>query len=64
MEKPKSSENDRAYRIAFRMNELHDHITDLYENLVDRDFVSADGNVRSVMIELRYILTEIEEDDF
>lgn len=64
MEATKSSENDRAFRIAFRLNTCHDMLTEIYENLVDREYAPADKDVRVVIMELRFILKSIEEDDF
>jgi hypothetical protein len=57
-------ENQRAYRIGIRTKECHDRLTDIYESLVDRDFVIAEKEVKTIMIQLRLILKSIEEDDF
>ena len=59
-----NSENERAFRIAFVINENHKLLANIYENLVDRDFKLAERDVRIVMMDLRLILKSIEEDDF
>lgn len=64
MESNRSSEDERAYRIAFMINTCHTVLADVYENLVDRDFKLADKDLRFVIIELKLILKSIEEDDF
>lgn len=60
----KNSENARAERIAFRLNEQHLLIANIYENLVDRDFVPAERDIRNLIVDLRLILKSMEEDDF
>jgi hypothetical protein len=39
-------------------------LTDIYENLVDRDFIPAEKDIRELIMELKFILKSIEEDDF
>jgi hypothetical protein len=57
-------ENARAERIAFRINEQHLLLANIYENLVDRDFVPAERDIRNLVIDLRLILKSLEDDDF
>jgi hypothetical protein len=59
-----NGENARAERIAFRLNEQHLLIANIYENLVDRDFVPAERDIRNLIVDLRLILKSIEDDDF
>jgi hypothetical protein len=59
-----NSENLRAERISFRINEHHLLLANIYENLVDRDFVLVEKDIRNLIIDLRLILKSIEEDDF
>ncbi len=59
-----SLENERAKRLSLRINEYHNLLADVYENLVDRDFRKVDNDVRFLIMELRCILKSIEEDDF
>jgi len=59
-----NGENARAERIAFRINEHHLLLANVYENLVDRDFVPAEKDIRNLIIDLRLILKSIEDDDF
>jgi hypothetical protein len=64
MNKTSLSENLRAERIAFRVNEHHMMLANVYENLVDRDFTLAEQDIRNIIIDLRLILKSIEDDDF
>jgi hypothetical protein len=57
-------EDQRAERIARRVEEYHRVLTDVYEKLVDREFKSVQKDVVFLVMELRYILKSIEEDDF
>lgn len=59
-----NGENARAERIAFRINEHHLLLANVYENLVDRDFVPAEKDIRNLIIDLRLILKSMEDDDF
>jgi hypothetical protein len=59
-----NSENSRAERISFRINEQHLLLANIYENLVDREFLPVDKDIRNLIIDLRLILKSIEEDDF
>jgi hypothetical protein len=59
-----NGENARAERIAFRINEQHLLLANIYENLVDRDFVPAEKDIRNLIIDLRLILKSLEDDDF
>lgn len=54
----------RAYRIGIRTKECHDRLADIYESLVDRDFVTSEKEIKIIIIQLRMILKSIEEDDF
>lgn len=58
------SENERASRIAKRINEYHSLLSNMYENLVDRDFKLVNKDAQFLIMELRCILKSIEEDDF
>ena len=59
-----NSENSRAERISFRINEQHLLLANIYENLVDREFLPVDKDIRNLIIDLRLILKAIEDDDF
>jgi hypothetical protein len=59
-----NSENLRAERISFRINEHHLLLANIYENLVDRDFLPVEKDIRNLIIDLRLILKSMEEDDF
>jgi hypothetical protein len=59
-----NDENDRANRIAHRINENHLSLANIYENLVDRDFKVVEKEIRNIMLDLRFILKSIPEDDF
>lgn len=57
-------EEQRAERIARRIEEYHIVLTDIYEKLVDRELKSAQKDTQFLIMELRCILKSIEEDDF
>jgi hypothetical protein len=57
-------ENARAERIAFRINQNHLLLANIYENLVDRDFKPAENDLRDLIIDLRLIIKSLEDDDF
>jgi hypothetical protein len=59
-----NGENARAERIAFRISEQHLLLANIYETLVDRDFIPAEKDIRNLIIDLRLILKSLEEDDF
>jgi hypothetical protein len=59
-----NGENARAERIAFRINEHHLLLANIYETLVDRDFIPAEKDIRNLIIDLRLILKSLEDDDF
>jgi len=59
-----NTENARAERIAFRINQQHLLLANIYENLVDRDFIPAERDIRNLIVDLRLILKSIEDDDF
>lgn len=58
------SENERAGRIASRINEYHSLLSDMYDNMVDRDVKLIRRDAQFLIMELRCILKSIEEDDF
>lgn len=60
----KEVENDRAFRIALRMREHHIMLANIYENLVDRDFVSVEREAKKIILDLRLIMKSMEDDDF
>jgi hypothetical protein len=57
-------EHERAFRIQFFTAECQLLITNIYENLVDRDFVIAEKDIKKAITQLRILLKSIEEDDF
>ena len=64
MENNINNENLRAQRICFRILEQHTLLNNIYENLVDRDFVPAEKDIRNLIIDMRLILKSMEDDDF
>lgn len=64
MEKKRDEENARAERISFRMNQNHILLANIYENLVDRDFIIAEKDIKDLILDLRFILKSLEDDDF
>lgn len=59
-----NKENERAFRIQFFTSECHSLLTNIYENLVDREFKLAEKDLRLTITHLRMLLKSIEEDDF
>jgi hypothetical protein len=59
-----SLEDQRARRICFRINEYHFILSNIYEGLVDKDFKTAQKDTQFLIMELRFILKSIEQDDF
>ena len=64
MNTPDYNENERASRIAYRIEEYHSLLANIYENLVDRDFKIVRRETQVLIMELRYVLKSTEEDDF
>lgn len=64
MKENPNGEDERASRIAHRINVDHLMLANIYENLVDRDFKKVEKDIRDIMMDLRFILKSIPEDDF
>lgn len=64
MNTPDHNENERASRIAYRIEEYHSLLANIYENLVDRDFKIVRKETQILIMELRCVLKSTEEDDF
>lgn len=60
----KKLENDRAYRISFRIKENHILLSSIYEKLVDREFIPAEKDIKKLITDLRLIIKSIQDDDF
>ena len=56
-------EDDRAYRIALRVGEKHSLLASIYEKLVDREYESAEKEIKIVILDLRLIIKSSKEDD-
>lgn len=57
-------ENKRAERLAFRVSEYHSVMSNIYENLVDRNFQTVETDVKFLIMELKLILKSMPDDDF
>ncbi len=57
-------EDNRAFRISLRMTENHKLLASVYENLVDRNFLTAEKDIKKVISDLKLIIKSIEDDDF
>ena len=57
-------ENDRAFRISYMTEGIHESITIIYESLVDREYDSVKEEIKLVSREFRAIIKLIEDDDF
>lgn len=64
MNQDRSIEDQRALRIAYRINEYHSSLDNIYEGLVDRDFKLCIKEAQFLIAELRCVLKSIEKDDF
>lgn len=60
----KELELQRAKRILFNTNIIHESIDKIYESLVDREFDFAKKEILTSITELRLLLKSIEDDDF
>lgn len=60
----KEIELQRAKRILFNTNIIHESIDKIYESLVDREFDFAKKEILTSITELRLLLKSIEDDDF
>lgn len=58
------AENKRAERIAFRISQHHVSLANIYECLVDREFVPVKIEIQDMIQDLRFILKSLEDDDF
>lgn len=59
-----NNENTRAERISFRINEQHLLLANIYENLVDREFIPVERDIKNLILDLRLILKSMQDDDF
>jgi hypothetical protein len=64
MESKQTPEGERAYRVNLRISSCHVSLSNIYENIVDRDFDSARKDVKSIINEMKFILKALEDDDF
>lgn len=65
MNKPRNQEEDsRAHRIYMMTEDCHKSITIIYEKLVDREFVTVEKDIRTLIADLRIILKSLEDDIF
>lgn len=64
MQSNNNPENERAFRIHLRIHHCHITLSNIYENLVDRDFDSVSKDAKFVMAEIKLILKALEDDDF
>lgn len=64
MDPQKRQESNRAERILFSIGECQDLLTELYEGLVDREYVEATKNAQQIIIEVKNLIKSMEEDDF
>ena len=64
MKDQKRLDDERAFRIALRIEENHLLLSSVYENLVDREFSSVEKDAKKIILDLRLILKSIPDDDF
>lgn len=63
-DKHKQEESDRAFRIAEMTDECHLLVTKIYESLVDREFVSAEKEMKLLISDIRLMIKSIPDDVF
>jgi hypothetical protein len=64
MDPQRKKESDRAERILFNIEECQELLTNLYEELVDRDYEDAINNAQQMIVEMKNLIKSIGEDDF
>jgi hypothetical protein len=64
MDDNKNDDNARALRIFLMTNECHEKITNVYENLVDKDFEPAKKDLMALISELYVMLKKTKYNDF
>lgn len=64
MDNKKNDDNARALRIFSTTNECHDKITNVYENLVDKEYEPARQDLMALISELYVMLKKIKYNDF
>ena len=64
MDDNKKIEQERDMRILLRLTDYHIALSSIYENIVDRDFEDAELTIRTLVMELRFTLKSIKDDDF
>ena len=58
------AENKRAERILFMINAHHETLTQVYEQLVDREFETIELKLRVMIRDFKDIINSIPDDDF
>jgi hypothetical protein len=64
MDNKKNDDNARALRIFSTTNKCHERVTDIYENLVDKDFEPAKQDLMELITELHVMIKKIKYNDF
>lgn len=62
MSSPSAYDNQRLRHINHLMDELNDSLSDIYENLVDRDITPLKASIKSMTSKLKEIETSIEDE--
>jgi hypothetical protein len=55
---------ERAKKISDRIDELHDVLNDLYEDLVDKNLERAEADIKYLIFDLKVILKSMTHEDF
>jgi hypothetical protein len=64
MDNKKNDDNARALRIFSTTSECHEKLTNVYENLVDKDFEPAKQDLMELITELHVMIKKIKYNDF
>jgi hypothetical protein len=60
----KEEQYERGRRISFMTEGYHDLVTKIYDNLIDKQYINARINIKSLMRDLREAIKIMEDDDF
>jgi hypothetical protein len=64
MDNKKNDDNARALRIFSTTSECHEKLTNVYENLVDKEYEPARQDLMALISELYVMLKKIKYNDF
>lgn len=60
----KQEQYERGRRISFMTEGYHELVTKIYDDLIDKKYIDARINIKSLMRDLREAIKIMEDDDF